>query len=212
MSTTIIFAGGDPVPTTLRANLPVPNRIIAADSGYRIAAALGYRVDVVIGDFDSLSPETNFSATTELVRYPAAKDATDLELAFEFALADRPDRIVLVGGEGGRFDHELATTMLLASDRWKAVPELEWVRTDAHCYVVRSPARIQGDQGELISLIALGGDASGVFTTGLLWELSGETIYATSTRGVSNIFDQSEALIRVEAGVLLAVVPTPADD
>src|ERR687891_406355 len=41
-------------------------------------------------------------------RHPAAKDATDLDLALNAALARRPRRIVVVTGAGDRLDHTLA--------------------------------------------------------------------------------------------------------
>lgn len=209
MTTALIFAGGDIVPIDLLDELPVPDLVIAADSGYLSAVALGISVDVVVGDFDSLG-DAALPLDTESLRYPTNKDATDLELAFEFALGGETDRIVLVGGEGGRFDHELATTNLLASDRWARIPEIEWARTDSRCYVVRGTLRIQGDLGATISLIAFGGAATGVSTHGLECPLASEQIEAGSSRGVSNRFVQPEATIRVDHGVLLAVVPNPS--
>lgn len=198
------------MPMKVIDDLPDADHVIAADSGYVSALALGLGVDVVIGDFDSLPPETDLESRTEVLRYPTDKEATDLELAFEFALGNQPDRIVLVGGEGGRFDHEMATTTLLCAERWRSVPEIEWVRTDSHCYVVRRTIRIQGDPGATISLVAIDGTARGVSTRGLNWGLDSETIEAGSTRGVSNRFKAPEATIKVEDGVLLAIVPDPS--
>jgi thiamine pyrophosphokinase len=212
MSIIIVFAGGDPVPNHVLGDLPVPDRVVAADSGYRNAEALGFDVDVVIGDFDSLPADSDLPPGVERVSYPTDKDATDLELAFEFALGVDAERIVLVGGEGGRFDHELATTMLLGSPRWAGVPEVEWVRSDAHCHVIRNTKRIHGDSGATISLIAIAGDATGVSTLGLQWDLASETLHQGSTRGVSNRFAAPEAMVRVESGALLAVVPRPGQD
>jgi thiamine pyrophosphokinase len=207
MSVIIVFAGGDPVPRDILEDLPVPDQVIAADSGYRNAEVLGFRVDVVIGDFDSLPADSDFPPGVEKISYPTDKDATDLELAFEFARSADGQRIVLVGGEGGRFDHEVATTMLLGSPQWASVPDVEWVRSDAHCYVVRDAKRIQGDPGATISLISIAGDATNVSTEGLEWDLASETIYQGSTRGVSNRFTSLEAVVRVGSGALLAVVP-----
>jgi thiamine pyrophosphokinase len=212
MTTALIFAGGELVPIEVLDDLPVPDLVIAADSGYLSAVAVGVAVDVVIGDFDSLGNDSALPPETEAIRYPIDKDATDLELAFEFALGTEPDRIVLVGGEGGRFDHVAATTSLLASDRWARIPEIEWARTDSHCYVVRKALRIQGDIGALISLLPMGGNLSGVTTHGLEWPLSAERLAAGSSRGVSNRFAQPEVTIRVDDGVLLAIVPHPDSD
>jgi thiamine pyrophosphokinase len=58
-----------------------------------------------------------------------------------------------------------------------------------------------------VSLIATHGDACGVTTDGLLYPLRGETLAAGSTRGVSNEMVASHAVVALERGVLLVVVP-----
>jgi thiamine pyrophosphokinase len=207
MSTVIIFAGGNAVARTAVEELPLADRVIAADSGYLIAASMGYRVDTVVGDMDSIGSMAQIHESTEVVRHPADKDATDLELAFELAVREQPRRIVLVGAEGGRFDHEVAAVSVICSDRWSVIPEIDWVRSDATSYVIRHTRRIQGDPGDLFSLIPIGGDATGVATTGLKWELNGETLHSGSTRGISNVLLRTEVVVRISGGVLLGVIP-----
>jgi len=208
MSTIIIFAGGVKVPRSAVDELPAPDLVIAADSGYQVAVSLGYEVDTLIGDMDSVGPLDDIPATTSIVRFPEDKDATDLELAFELAVREQPQRIVLVGAEGGRFDHELSAAAMICSDRWAPVPDIDWVRSDSISHVIRDARRIQGDPGDLFSLIPVGGDATGVTTTGLQWELGEDTLHAGSSRGVSNILLQTEILIQVAHGVLLGVFPS----
>jgi thiamine pyrophosphokinase len=207
MSTVIVFAGGNAVARTAFEELPLADRVIAADSGYLIAASMGYRVDTVVGDMDSIGSMAQIHESTEVVRHPADKDATDLELAFELAVREQPRRIVLVGAEGGRFDHEVAAVSVICSDRWSVIPEIDWVRSDATSYVIRHTRRIQGDPGDLFSLIPIGGDAIGVATTGLKWELNGETLHSGSTRGISNVLLRTEVVVRISGGVLLGVIP-----
>lgn len=207
MSTILIFAGGDLAPQMILDDIPRGDYVIAADSGYNSAVSLGFHVDAVIGDFDSLSPALPLRPETEEIRFPVDKDATDLELAFELAIGRDPARIVLVGGEGGRLDHELSALTVVASPRWAAVPTIEWARTDARIHVIRGATRVQGDPGSVISLLAFNGDAGGVATQGLQWELDDETIYGGSSRGVSNLFQSPETLIRVESGTLVAIIP-----
>lgn len=211
MSTIIIFAGGTTVPRSAVDELPSPDLVIAADSGYQVAVSLGYEVDTLIGDMDSVGPLDDIPATTSIVRFPEDKDATDLELAFELAVREQPQRIVLVGAEGGRFDHELSAVAMICSDRWRHVADIDWVRSDSISHVIRDARRIQGDPGDLFSLIPVGGDATGVNTTGLQWELEEDTLHAGSSRGVSNILLQTEILIQVADGVLLGVFPVSPD-
>ncbi|RLE35983.1 thiamine diphosphokinase, partial [Candidatus Acetothermia bacterium] len=86
------------------------DRTIAADGGFDRAAAAGIDVDEVVGDLDSIGPEGKdrlVGSDITVHIYPRAKDATDLELAIDLALARRPGRIVVYGGLGGRLDHML---------------------------------------------------------------------------------------------------------
>lgn len=209
MSTIIIFAGGTRVPLSTVDELPRPDLVIAADSGYQIAQALGYEVDTLIGDMDSVGSLDDIPSTTSIVRFPADKDATDLELAFELAVREQPQRIVLVGAEGGRFDHEISAFAMICSERWAHVPEIDWVRSDSISHVIRDTRRVQGDPGDVFSLIPVGGEASGVTTAGLQWELEADTLHAGSSRGVSNVLVQTEITVQVANGVLLGVFPGP---
>lgn len=207
--TIVVVAGGDPVLASERAHVPDGAAVIAADSGLDHAHALGLRVDVVVGDLDSVSPGALARAEadgTALERHEAAKDATDLELALDAALRRRPHRIVVLGGHGGRVDHLLANAALLTAERYSAV-ELVAHMGGATLTVVRESALVRGASGELVSLLALHRPATGVTTHGLLYPLAGEDLPPGSTRGVSNEIVASPARVSLASGVLLVVQP-----
>jgi thiamine pyrophosphokinase len=202
----IVVAGGGPASAAL---LPQARAVIAADGGLERALALGLRVDVAIGDFDSVSSEAMVAAKAAgatFVRHAPAKDATDLELALEHAATLKPRRILLIGAEGGRLDHLLASLLALGSERF-AEFELDAILGAASIHVVRRERRLTGRAGELITLLALNGPAKGVVTEGLLYPLGGETLEPGSTRGVSNVFTQAQARVQLAHGVLLAIRP-----
>jgi len=207
METLLIFTGGDTPPADLLDDLPQPDLTIAADSGYDAAVKVQHPVDVLVGDMDSIS----VSEVPEHViveRHPEDKDASDLELALELAVRENPARIVIVGGSGGRVDHELSATLTICSDRWAGVDEIDWITPRGRAHVIRRRRILHGDVGALLSLIAVGGDATEVNTTGLRWNLDAETIFAGSSRGLSNIMEAPVTDIRVGGGCLLAVFPT----
>jgi thiamine pyrophosphokinase len=209
MDSVIVVAGGGAVlrPEDLRAGA----RVVAADAGLDSALAAGLRVDVAVGDFDSASGaalKAAEAAGTRVVRYPQAKDVTDLELAFEEAAALAPRRIVVVGVEGGRLDHLLAGLLLLGAERYARF-EIDALLGSASVHVVRGERRLEAEPGELVSLLALHGPAEGVTTEGLAYPLRDETLLPGSSRGVSNVFTLSEARVAVARGVLVAVRPSP---
>jgi thiamine pyrophosphokinase len=209
MRTVVAVAGGDPVPSHVATTLPRDAHVIAADSGLSIALALGLTVDLVVGDLDSVDPRTLARARAAGVaveEHPAAKDLTDLALALDAAVVHGAERVVVVGGHGGRLDHLLANALLLASPVYAAV-EVVGRMGEATVHVVRSVTHLAGTPGELVSLLPVHGAVTGVTTHGLLYPLHEEDLPSGSSRGVSNEFAEPEARVEVATGVLLAVQP-----
>ena len=201
----VVVASGDGPDLTL----PAAASVVAADGGLLRAQALGLDVDVVVGDLDSATPEAIAAAEAagaRVVRYPQAKDATDLELALDEAVALGGRRVLVVASAGGRLDHLLGSVLLLAAERYAAL-ELDALVGDALVHVVRGERTVHGAPGELLTLVPLGGAATGVTTDGLEYPLRGETLAPGTTRGVSNVFLGREARVTLERGVLLAIRP-----
>lgn len=209
MSVVVVLAGGDPVDARLRALLPEADVVIAADSGLEQAAGLGLKVDVVVGDFDSvdagaLAAAERAGATVE--RHPAEKDHTDLELALLAARRLGASRVVVVGGWGGRIDHALANLLLIGAPEFAAL-HLEAIGSGGRVVAVHDRAELAGSPGDLLTLLAVGQPAHGVRTQGLRYPLNGETLFPGSTRGVSNELVEANATIELTSGVLLALLP-----
>ncbi len=206
--TVIVVAGGGAPPPPPRGSA-AGTRVVAADEGVDHALALGLQVDVAVGDFDSISP-TGLAAAeaagARIVRHPPAKDATDLELALDEAAALAPRRLLVLGVDGGRLDHLLAALLGLGSERYAAF-EVDALLGAATIHVIRGERRLEGEPGELVSLLALHAPAEDVTTAGLLYRLSDETLWPGSSRGVSNVFAKREARVSVGRGVVLAVRP-----
>jgi thiamine pyrophosphokinase len=184
----LVFAGGDPpapggLPATVGSDL-----VIAADSGLAHARALGVRVDLVIGDLDSVDPDELAAAVAEgaaVERHPEAKDATDLELALDAAFDRGATAVHVVGVGGGRLDHFLGNVLLLASPRYAAA-RVDAHVAGAHITLVHDHVDLEGTPGGFCSLLPLGGPAEGVRTDGLRFPLHRETLAPGTTRGVSN--------------------------
>jgi thiamine pyrophosphokinase len=205
----VVVSGGEPPDPGAALDVPLGAPVVAADRGLEHARALGLEVTLAVGDFDSASPESVAAAEgagTRIERHPHAKDATDLELALDAAAAMDPDRILLLAGTGGRLDHELSLWLLLGSERYRGA-QVDALVGPASVHVVRGSRTLEGAPGELVTLLAVGGDAEGVRTEGLAYPLRGETLEAGSTRGVSNVFESESAYVAVERGTLLAIRP-----
>lgn len=207
--TVIVVAGGEVSPEPLSRRLPERATVIAADGGVDRALALGLHVDLAIGDFDSVSRKGLAAAEAEGARvekYPADKDATDLELALDAAIALQPARVVVVGSADGRFDHLLGSVLLLGLGRY-AGTEIDAILGRACVHIVRGSRALSGTPGELVSLLPLHGAAEGVTTQGLVYPLAGETLAEGSSRGISNLFETPAASVALEHGILAVVRP-----
>lgn len=209
----VVFAGGDaPSDELLAAQwrcTPPDALVVAADSGLHTALRLGLRVDVVVGDLDSVAPSALDAARAAGARidvHPVDKDATDLELALAAARDLGARRITVVSGDGGRHDHLLANALVLAADDYADLT-VDAVVGTAVCTVVRDRRTLHGTVGSLCTLLPIGGTARGVTTTGLRFPLRDEDLHPGSTRGVSNELAEVDAGITLRSGVLLAVQP-----
>jgi thiamine pyrophosphokinase len=209
--TVVVVTGGDALAPDQLPSLPDRAVVVAADSGVDRAHALGLAVDVAVGDFDSVTADglARAQATGAAVdRHPARKDRTDLELALDVAVRWAPERIVVLGGHGGRLDHLLANALLLAADRLADIDVVAQMGP-ARVTVVRPgrTATLDGPVGDLVTLLPGHGPARGVRTEGLLYPLADEDLAAGATRGVSNELVAPPATVSVRAGALLAVQP-----
>ncbi len=199
--TAIVVTGGDPVDPGVA--IPPAGLVIAADAGLVHALDLGLRVDLVVGDLDSVDAATLEGLHVDVERHPTTKDATDLELALAAARNRGAARVVVLGGGGGRLDHLLGNALLLGSAEWEGM-DLEWRVAGSRAVVVRDAAELAGRPGDLVSLLPLGGPAV-VTTSGLRWSLEGETLPPGTSRGISNELTAPVATVAVASGVVLAV-------
>ncbi|HEX6483553.1 MAG TPA: thiamine diphosphokinase [Ktedonobacteraceae bacterium] len=205
----VIFAGGTLRPgKAVNAAIASADLILAADSGASTALQYGITPAIVVGDFDSLGSlplQQLQEQGSKIIQVAVEKDETDTELAIDTAIEHGATRITLLGALGGpRFDHTMANVMLLAG--YEKVP-IQIVDGPAICWLVRGPgsSSIEGDSGDLLSLIPLTSEAIGVRTDGLYYPLHGETLHFGKTRGVSNVLTGEQAEVSLEQGLLLVI-------
>jgi thiamine pyrophosphokinase len=208
MSHVLIFANGE-LPDLERARplIHSDDYIICADGGTYHALALGLRPDLVIGDMDSLAKnEWKQLEQTDvaLELHPRDKDETDLELALNRALEQKPDSIVVIAALGIRLDQTIANLTLLSDPRLSTLDARldDGVEQVLFC---RAACEIRGTSGDLVSLIPWNGPVHGIRTSGLRWPLKDETLYPARTRGLSNEMLNEVATVSIASELLLIV-------
>jgi thiamine pyrophosphokinase len=187
--------------------------VIAADGGARHGVQLGRRIDLWVGDGDSIAPaelDRLAAAGVRIERAATDKDETDAELAVLAAIRAGPTRITVLGALGGeRLDHELGNVWLLAHPGLRGRD----VRLLGAATRIRLAGPggmdLAGRVGDLVSLLPFGGDVLGVTTEGLRYPLRDEPLRIGPSRGLSNVRTSAQAGVTIGEGRLL-VVETPA--
>lgn len=216
MSAALVFAAA-PVRATarLRRRLTTLDSafVVAADAGAATAFELGFTPDLVVGDFDSIDPATLERLQARAVPMevlPRDKDATDGELAIQRALQQQPSELLLVGFLGGpRLDQELASVLLLG--RVDLPATLLDGANEGRVLRAGQTAEWSAEPAEIVSLIPLVENATGVRTHGLRWPLDGDKLRFGSTRGVSNEPCADRVAVSLENGLLLVTRHFPGD-
>jgi len=200
-----LIVSGGPVPRGSGA-LPAADLVVAADEGIDNARHLGITVDLLVGDLDSASAD-GVAATGRVQRHPVDKDETDLELALATVLDAGMDSATVVGTMAGRVDHALGNLLVLAGGRWAEL-RLDARIDGARAWVVRDRVVVDGAPDDLVSLLAVGGPAGGVTTSGLAWPLSDATLSPGAGLGLSNRMTGPTAEVLLTSGVLVVVAPS----
>lgn len=210
MTSVLIFAHGDLNPGIMvQRALSLPDvYVIAADGGAGAAISCEIQPRLVIGDMDSVDPKLlgNLEAKgTEIRRYPAEKDLTDLELALLAAVELDAEKIRVLGALGGRLDHTLSNIYLLALPEL-AGRDVRLVAGNQEAWLMPpGEAVISGMKGDTLSLVPLNGAVEGVETENLYYPLRAETLKFGPARGVSNVMTADRAIVRSRRGELLII-------
>lgn len=181
--------------------------VVCADGGAEYAVKCGIIPDAVIGDLDSIDSdvlEKLQDSGCSIIKYPKDKDYTDTQLAIDYAVNHGAHEIVMLGSLGNRMDHSLANVFLLVKlIKSGIVPCI----IDEHnsIYITDSTIRLNGREGDIVSLLPVGGDVTGVYTHGLKYRLNGSVLPMGDPLGISNVFLKDEAVVTISSGLLLVI-------
>ncbi len=208
MSRAVIFVNGHiPDLEAVRRLIQLGDTLIAADGGTRHALSLGLTPSVIIGDLDSLTPDTRRTVEqsgTRLIQHSRDKNETDFELALGYAIEAGYREILVIGALGDRLDQTLGNLALL-TDSQRSTFDIRLDDGLEEAFFTRGSCRFRGAVGDVVSLIPWGGEVTGVTTDGLRWPLRGETLYPYKTRGISNEMLGETASVAILSGLLLIV-------
>jgi thiamine pyrophosphokinase len=201
----VILANGmPPAAETLHRALARSELFLCADGGANAARRFGVRPAAIVGDFDSVTPETLAHFADVIQVRDADQDRTDSEKAIDYALAQGPlDEITLLGVSSGRIDHVLGHIGLL----WKYAGRVRLVMEDdtGRAYVAQGDVKLDGPPGTTISFFAAGAPVEHLTTENLRFPLVDRTLELGVQDSVSNVVDAVPAWIRFKRGNLLVI-------
>ena len=194
-----IYTGGTVRTESITAHPKADDHCIAADQGYHTAKALGERIDLLLGDFDSIGSVPGDEGM-EIQRVPAEKDYTDTQLAVEIALERGADEIIIIGGLSGRLDHALATLAILEDLNTRGVYCTITDGQNRARYMKSTSTLIARSPYKYLSLIAADEVGKGVDIEGCKYPLKKATLRRSHQFAVSNEITGNVAFISVKKG------------
>lgn len=201
-----IYTGGAIFPENITEHPKSDDLRIAADSGYKNARALGDRVDILLGDFDSLGEDISaLPDKIEKITVPAEKDETDTQLAVNLALSRGADELVIIGGLDGRLDHTLSNLAILEAMSDMGVHALITNGQNRARYICSTSALLARSGFKYISLIAADDNVKGVTVEGCKYPLNNAKLSRKFQFAVSNEIVENCALVSVKRGGLWIV-------
>ena len=198
----IVSAGPFQDPAALAGLLLPDDYVIVADGGWQLAALLGVKPDLVVGDFDSMVVPT-IPDDVKVINLPVKKDVTDTAKALEIGYEEGFRDFLLLGCTGGRLDHFQAAL----------IDAIAYVHQD--CSVVLADEKneiyplkpghylFQAREGEKVSFFAHKDAVTGLFATDMAYDVTDMTLSPDSSLCVSNEALEDSFCVSFRTGTLL---------
>lgn len=205
----LILLGGDPPGGALLARRHSwADLTIAADAGLACALEAGIAPHIAVGDFDSAgeaAAERARAMGCEVRSLNPVKDETDGQAALDAALEAGCSEIAMLGGFGGRFDHQFAHVCLLVRAlRRGASAWLEDGRQRVSCHG-EGVAEVRGRAGDTVSVLPFGGGLWVERVEGLAYPIPDRALPPDTPFGISNVMTEGVARAHVRRGIAVVV-------
>ncbi|WP_340373184.1 thiamine diphosphokinase [Peribacillus sp. FSL E2-0218] len=186
---------------------------IGVDRGVWALLENGIDPKCAFGDFDSVSQDEYKVIAQRLQQvnlYSSEKDETDLEIAFHWAIDQKPSEIHILGATGGRMDHFLGNIQLLQKE--SILP----IHADIDIYIVDRQniftVKTAGSyevtalkDKKYVSFLPVTTAVTGITLTGFKYPLSDRSLEIGSTLCISNELISESGNVSFKEGILMMV-------
>ncbi|MGQ9798692.1 MAG: thiamine diphosphokinase [Ignavibacterium sp.] len=177
--------------------------LICADGGANSAFKLGLVPDFIIGDLDSIFPETLkfYSDKSTIIKVKRQND-TDVEKCLKFAIRKKYTEALLLGVTGDRLDHTICNLGIVIKFYQKIkcniVAENSYLTPTDKTIILKSKA------GETISIYAFDKQTK-ITSTGLKYHLRNSSLPFGEKESTSNVAIKNQVKFIVKGGIIFII-------
>ena len=178
--------------------------IFCADGGLKYALSVGVVPLEIWGDLDSVDKSLVEKAEkmgSRVIEFDSRKDFTDGELIISEMEKRGFEKIVVLGGLGGRTDHLLTNLNLLFKFK-----NVVFLSEKEKIFKVEKKMTIENEEGKTISFIPMSDTVEEITLTGFEYPLNKYTVKRGKSICTSNIVRKSCAVIEFKEGKLLGII------
>ncbi|MGE6378183.1 thiamine diphosphokinase [Peribacillus muralis] len=186
---------------------------VGVDRGVWALLNNGIKPKCGFGDFDSVSKEEYKVIAQRLQQvnlYSSEKDETDLEIAFKWALDQKPREIHILGATGGRMDHFLGNIQLLQKE--SILPNHAdmdiYIVDRQNIFIVKTAGSYEVtalEDKKYISFLPVTSEVTGITLKGFKYPLSDRCLELGSTLCISNELISDSGNVSFKEGILMMI-------
>lgn len=181
-----------------------PGDLYCADGGANLVKKLNMIPKEIWGDLDSVASdilEEYAKSGTIIKKFPKDKDYTDGELILKHVSAMDYDKIIIIGGLGGRRDHELSNINLLFLFK-----NLYLITETEEMFSIEKKIILNDVKGKTISFIPFSEKVLGLTLIGFKFPLDNYTLIQGSSICMSNVAIENDCQVEFKDGKLIGII------
>ena len=177
--------------------------LICADGGANSAFKLGLVPDYIIGDLDSVFPETlKFYSDKSTILKVKRQNDTDVEKCLKFAIRKKYSEAILLGVTGDRLDHTICNLGIVI----KFYQKIKCKIVAENSYLIPTDETIifKSKVGETISIYAFD-RRTNITSDGLKYQLHNSSLPFGEKESTSNVAIRNEVKLVVKGGIIFII-------
>jgi thiamine pyrophosphokinase len=178
-------------------------QLICADGGANSALKMKLVPDIIIGDLDSISPETlkEFKSVSKIIKMKRQND-TDVEKCLKYAIKNKFDEVLLVGAAGNRLDHTFCNLGIVL--KFFTSIKISLIAENSFLKAYSGNIELSTHPGETTSIYAISRKTK-ITSRGLKYELKNTALPFGERESTSNIAIKNSVKLKIQNGVVFVI-------